>query len=80
MPKLDFTALAVQLINFASLISLVLIILLGLGKQFESVALLWIRVCGRIQTAKHKSKGELRSRPPRTPGRTRSKRIAKSKA
>jgi hypothetical protein len=54
MAGFDFNQLAVKLYNAASLVSLALIILLGLGKQFESVALLWIRTLKRLRAEQKK--------------------------
>ena len=54
MPELDLNHLAVALVAIASVISLFLLLLKTLGKEFESVALLWIRVVRRIQMEKNK--------------------------
>ena len=54
MAGFDFNELAVKLYNVLSLISLILIILFGMGKQFESAALLWIRAIRRISEARKK--------------------------
>jgi hypothetical protein len=54
MPGPDLSYVAVGLVAVASLVSLLLLILKGLGKEFESVALLWIRVWRRISEERKK--------------------------
>jgi hypothetical protein len=64
MPGLDLSQIAVGVVAVASLISLLLLILKSLGKEFESVALLWIRVCRRISV--ERKKNGVISLPPQT--------------
>jgi hypothetical protein len=45
----DLNQIALDLVATASVTSLILLVLKGLGKEFESVVLLWIRVLKRIQ-------------------------------
>ncbi len=66
MPGLDLNHLAVTLVAVASIISLFLLLLKTLAKEFESVALLWIRVLRRIKEEKNKVKpNEIPYRQPR---------------
>src|SRR5947208_9722169 len=75
MAGLNINQLSVTIVSAASLVSLALIILLGLGKQFESVALVWIRMARRISD-EHKKRGKY-SRPTvnrrRNPGELKTK-------
>jgi hypothetical protein len=54
MSELSFNHLAVYLVAIASLTSLLLLILKGLGKEFEAVALVWLRVWKRISVERRK--------------------------
>jgi hypothetical protein len=47
---MTFNQVALNLLGIASVISLMLLVFKALGKEFESVALLWIRVLKRIQS------------------------------
>ena len=62
MPELNLSNVAVGVVAVASLISLLLLILKSLGKEFESVALLWIRICRRISAERRKN-GLISQRP-----------------
>jgi hypothetical protein len=47
--------LALTVLTAASLISLLLLILKALGKEFESTAIVWIRAWRKVQTERSKS-------------------------
>jgi len=54
--QLDLNHILVTLVASASLLSLLLLLLKALGKEFESVAVLWLRVLRRIKAEKNKSR------------------------
>jgi hypothetical protein len=64
MSGLDLNHLSVTVVTVASVISLLLLILKGLGKEFEAVALVWLRVWKRISVERRKLNGS--SQLPRT--------------
>lgn len=74
MLLLDLHQIGVALFNVASVLSLLFVIAKPLGKEFEAVALVWIRAFRRVQAEWRKPlSGEL-SLPPQIVERTRSKR------
>jgi len=57
MSELTFNQLAVYLFAVASVVSFLLLMLKSLGKEFESVALVWLRVWKRISVERQKLNG-----------------------
>lgn len=54
MSDLDLHQIGVGIVTTASIVSLILLILKGLGKELEATALVWIRVWRKIQAERNK--------------------------
>ena len=71
----DLHEVGVGLFAVASVLSLVLVVAKPLGREFETVALVWIRALRRIQTEWQKPLDrQLPSKPPRLLNQIHSKR------
>ena len=70
----DIAHLKTSIVAAASIISLLFIILKGLAKDFELVALMWIRTLRRIKEERSKPIRQVPSQPSRLVKRIHSKR------
>jgi hypothetical protein len=70
----DFHSIGLGLLTVGSILSLLFLLAKALSKEFQTVALAWIRAFRRIQAEWRKPVNDLTSQPPKLLERTRSRR------